>query len=322
MKKEEILDKINNVMYWQHRIDLGDGVCTSGESRIDGFKIFELDGRLDGKSVLDIGAWDGGASFKAKELGAGRVLVTDVWRDPPNNKSRWENIRNSDEGFLCAREILNADVEQKNISIFDMTEETVGKFDIVLFLGVLYHLPHPLKALEIISAICNETVVLESAVFYFPPDSPNAYLEKEPLMKFRGEYGWFPNKECVEMMLRQVGFKKIEYPRTPNPFSNRDAHAGVIVRSVVASNFKNDAAIGNPLLPDTPVIILNTDRGNMDISAPEARKVRIQWSAHKFQGWIDKDAVQFLNQKPPAFYETKTADQGLKMQRLLLKAYK
>ena len=92
---------------------------------------------LAGKTVLDIGAWDGYYSFEAERRGASRVVATDhyCW-----SGDGW----GTREGFDLAHRLLGSRVEAIDIDVSEIRPETVGTFDIVLFLGVLYHLPEPL----------------------------------------------------------------------------------------------------------------------------------------------------------------------------------
>lgn len=207
MNREEMLGKINRVKYWRHRIDLGNGIYTPGSHAFD---YPRMPGDLSGKTVLDIGAWDGMYSFEAERRGARRVLATDVWHDPKWSKELWEGIRGGAEGFLTAREILGSKVEYKNIDVYDISSETVGEFDIVLFLAVLYHLPDPLLALRKIASVTKEMVVVESAVV-------KTRSENIPLMVFNytnllpgKEPSFTPNLLCLKQLILAAGFKNVE----------------------------------------------------------------------------------------------------------------
>jgi tRNA (mo5U34)-methyltransferase len=124
-------------MRWFHSIDLGDGLITQGEAKSlvviseEAKTIFKHG--VSGKSVLDIGAWDGAFSFEAERRGARDVLATDhfCWSGPG-----W----GSKEGFDFARQRLGSAVRSLDIDVPDLSIEAVGgQFDTVLFLGVLYH---------------------------------------------------------------------------------------------------------------------------------------------------------------------------------------
>jgi tRNA (mo5U34)-methyltransferase len=129
---------------WYHTIDLGQGIVTRG---VDDTPLrlarLDLPSSFAGRSVLDIGAWDGFFSFDAERRGASRVVATDhySWHGPG-----W-GTNDGKAGFKLAREILGSRVEDDDIDVMELSPERVGTFDVVLFLGVLYHLRHPLLAL-------------------------------------------------------------------------------------------------------------------------------------------------------------------------------
>ena len=205
--RKEILEKINRVKYWRHRIDLGNGIYTPGTHAFDYLRMPE---DLRGKTVLDIGAWDGMYSFEAEKRGAKRVLATDIWHAPRINKEFWGGVREGMEGFLIAREILGSKVEYKNIDVYDISPETVGEFDIVLFLATLHHLPDPFLALRKIASVTKEMLVVESQVV-------KTRSEDIPLMAFNytnlpagKEPSFTPNLLCLKQLILAAGFKNVE----------------------------------------------------------------------------------------------------------------
>lgn len=115
-----------------------------------------------------------------------------------------------------AKEILGSKVEYLDMDVHDISPENIGRFDIVLFLGVLYHLKYPLMALEKIAEVTKELIIVESEYFrsliklallrYAEGDSYN----QDPTNQF------IPNTACIKGMLKDVGFRKIEVIyRTP-----------------------------------------------------------------------------------------------------------
>ncbi|HET7224173.1 MAG TPA: DUF1698 domain-containing protein [Candidatus Eisenbacteria bacterium] len=187
---------------WWHRIDLGNGLVTPGrDDTARKLKLIRMPERLDGKSVLDIGAWDGFYAFEAERRGAARVLAID-----------WDSWGHggwgSKEGFDLAHEALNSRVESRVMDAMELSPERVGMFDLVLYLGVLYHVRHPLLALEKVFSVTREQLVLEThAVFgYRKP-----VLEFYPGTELLGDAtNWFvPNPAAVEGLLRAAGFRRI-----------------------------------------------------------------------------------------------------------------
>jgi tRNA (mo5U34)-methyltransferase len=197
--------------YWFHSIDLGNGVVTPGAKSVDLLRA-EAEAifgplSLGGKSVLDIGAWNGHFSFEAKRRLAARVLATDHHCWTPEVQGR--------ATFDLARTALNLEIEELDIDVPELTPDRIGQFDVVLFLGVLYHLVDPIRALHNVFALTKEVAVVEThldlhglgrpaMVFY-----PGAELNNDPTN------WWGPNRECVEALLKLVGFGRIVY--RPHP---------------------------------------------------------------------------------------------------------
>ncbi len=158
MTKAELQARIDRVQ-WYHEFDFGDGLkaasCTPDvrpHRRIWRFIERQLDA-LDfrGKTVLDIGCWDGYWSFYAERRGAKSVLATD------DRTQNWS----SGEGLPLARQLLQSRVEtRQDVSVYRLAslERT---FDIILCLGVYYHLFDPLFAFAQIRHCCHPgTLVL------------------------------------------------------------------------------------------------------------------------------------------------------------------
>mgnify|MGYP001210646849 CR=1 FL=1 len=186
---------------WFHAMDLGQGVVTPG--RIDVAKQtlprLKLPASLAGKTVLDIGAWDGFFSFEAERRGAERVLATD--------SHAWYTRK---PAFELARRALGSKVEDYDIDVMDLSPERIGSFDVVLFLGVLYHLRHPMLALEKVRSVCAGHLILETVT--------DLVWTRYPVMRFypgselAGDASnWFgPNPAAVVGMLKAVGFSRVE----------------------------------------------------------------------------------------------------------------
>jgi tRNA (mo5U34)-methyltransferase len=191
---------------WFHSFELGDeainglGSYDALKTRAD--RLFE--GVVQDRTVLDVGAWDGFFSFAAEQQGAARVLATDhfCW-----SGQGWGNKA----GFDYVHAKTSSRVESLDIDVFDLSPQTVGRFDVVLFLGVLYHLRDPFGGLERVASVCDEVLMIETAGAMF--DCP------EPVMRFHlgselnndATNFWSPNPSCLENMLRELGFKRIEF---------------------------------------------------------------------------------------------------------------
>jgi tRNA (mo5U34)-methyltransferase len=222
MTTAELQDQVNRIKWW-HRIDLRNGIVTPGpDNTVERLKLLGLPADLSGKTVLDIGAWDGAFSFEAERRGARRVLAVDefVWAG-----KGW----GSKAGFECARQILNSKVEDLLLDVYDLSPEKVGRFDLVLFAGVLYHLKHPLLALERVASVCGDQLILSSHVDLIGLQRPA--IAFYPGKEYNGDKSnWCgPNIAALEAMLQTVGFKKIELfassPLTPD-FPDQEIYAG------------------------------------------------------------------------------------------------
>src|SRR3974390_1449716 len=145
-------DEMRSGKGWWHSFELPDG------SRIDGvhdvgvlkqrIAHFPIPEDLHGQRVLDICTWDGWYSFEMERRGA-RVMAIDNWDNPR---------------FRQVHAMLGSRVEYRRMDLYELTRERVGRFDIVLFMGVLYHLKHPLLALERVCALTTGMAAVESFV--------------------------------------------------------------------------------------------------------------------------------------------------------------
>jgi tRNA (mo5U34)-methyltransferase len=158
MTPEEKRSLINTRSDWFHSIDVGDGIVTPGAVSTDYerylLKMLQLPGRLDGLRVLDIGTYDGFWAFECERRGAAEVVAIDV--NPIDCRC-----------FKIARDVLGSSVKYHHIGVYEMDEEALGgKFDLVLFPGVFYHLRHIIMSFDNIWKILKPggTVLVESHV--------------------------------------------------------------------------------------------------------------------------------------------------------------
>ncbi|HJU15596.1 MAG TPA: TIGR04290 family methyltransferase [Stellaceae bacterium] len=202
---------------WFHNIDLC-GVATAPDHFLGDYPAVKwrrfadaLPADLTGKSVLDIGCNGGFYSIEMKRRGADRVLGLDF--DP-------DYLRQA----RFAAETLGFTIEFRELSVYDIAR--LGeRFDIVLFLGVLYHLRHPLLALDLIrehvmgdlfvcqslqrgdpglSAVAEDYPFWDAAIFE-RPDFPRMFFIEH---RYAGDNTnwWIPNRACTAALLRSAGF--------------------------------------------------------------------------------------------------------------------
>jgi tRNA (mo5U34)-methyltransferase len=221
--RAEIERRVAELGPWFHNLDLC-GVRTAPDHFLGDYPALKwrqfseaVPGDLSGRTVLDIGCNAGFYALEMKRRGAERVLGID-----------------SDETYLAqarfAAEVVQADIEFINLSVYDVA--ALGeRFDLVLFMGVLYHLRHPLLALDLIhehvardrllfqtmlrgcgkiERMASDYPFTERAVFDEPGAPRLAFVED----RFAGDptNWWIPNAACAEAMLRSAGFEILQRP--------------------------------------------------------------------------------------------------------------
>lgn len=224
-KKQTLEERVRELDPWFQNIDLGHGIQTAPDHFLGDYPAFKfarfadaLPKDMEGRSVLDIGCNAGFYSVEMKKRGAGRVLGID-----------------SDERYLAqarlASEVLGLEeIEYCKLSVYDVAQ--LGEcFDLVIFMGVLYHLRHPLLALDLIrehvagDLMLFQTMQRGSASVYPVPEDhpfhvpdtfePPTYFDDPgyPKLHFiERSYAqdwtnwWAPNAACTQAMLRAAGF--------------------------------------------------------------------------------------------------------------------
>jgi tRNA (mo5U34)-methyltransferase len=204
---------------WFHNMDLG-GVWTApdhflGNYPNEKFQRFapHLPADLSGKSVLDIGCNAGFYSIEMKRRGAGRVVAID-----------------SDDRYLAQARFASDtlgfdDIEFAKLDVYDVG--ALGeKFDVVIFMGVLYHLRHPLLALDLIHEhVAGDLLLFQSMQrgsshvlaleedyefketdLFFETGYPKLHFVEQRYAKDWTNW-WVPNRACSEAMLRSAGFR-------------------------------------------------------------------------------------------------------------------
>lgn len=223
LEAAEIRRRVEALGDWFHNLDLN-GVQTAPHHFLGDYPNVKWRGfahaipeDLRGRSVLDIGCNAGFYSIEMKRRGAARVLGID-----------------SDPAYLSqaafAAEVKQVDVEFRRLSAYDVGQ--IGeRFDIVLFMGVFYHLRHPLLALDLIHEhVAGDTLVFQSmlrgATDVAPVGEDYEFWEVEmfdqpafPRLHFiEHRYSddptnwWVPNRACAEAMLRSAGFEITDHP--------------------------------------------------------------------------------------------------------------
>jgi tRNA (mo5U34)-methyltransferase len=223
LSPEEIRRRASSLGNWFHNIDLG-GVRTAPDHFLGDYPAIKwrrfadaLPQDLSGCSVLDIGCNGGFYSIEMKRLGADRVLGID-FDDEYLEQARF------------AAEMLGYDIEFRRLSVYDVG--ALGeRFDVVLFMGVLYHLRHPLLALDLIHEhVAKDLLVFQSMQRGSPEEDKveeNYPFKQTDIFESPGwpklhfiehRYAddptnwWVPNAACSAGMLRSAGFEIMAHP--------------------------------------------------------------------------------------------------------------
>ncbi|MBV8199630.1 MAG: DUF1698 domain-containing protein [Acidobacteria bacterium] len=176
MTGEQLAEEVERLRPWFHAIELPHGVATKRESA--GTEpadhpagTWEVVRRqlpsLAGKSVLDVGCGAGFYSVEAKRLGAARVLGVDA---------RQHEIRQA----LLVRRALGLDIELRRQSVYKLSPARLGRFDVVLALGLIYHCKHLVLALERLFAVTGGLLIVETEVLAEPAPPPAASAAGSP----------------------------------------------------------------------------------------------------------------------------------------------
>lgn len=224
LTREQIQQRVRELGKWFHNLDLR-GVKTAPDHFLGDYPRFKFEtfadaipADLKGHSVLDIGCNAGFYSLEMKRRGAGRVVGID-----------------SDPAYLAqarfAAEVCRAeDIEWRQMSVYDVPQLR-EKFDVVIFMGVLYHLRHPLLALDLIHEhVARDLLIFQSmqrgsnevqAIGENPSFHETEMFERPgfPCLYFiEKKYAndptnwWIPNRACSEAMLRSAGFEIVGHP--------------------------------------------------------------------------------------------------------------
>ena len=224
---------------WYHSIELAPGKVTPGRAPLEAWneelRALQMP-PLAGKSLLDIGAYDGFFSFAAERLGASRVVALDhyawsadmaaymnEWRaaqstrapiGAPHNTVHWRPNELPGRGPFDAAHALFASRVEPIVADFMLAPpESIGAFDVVLLLGVLYHLEEPLTAVRRAFALTADggTCIIETEAVELPAVGDRAVCEFFPGQELNGDASnwWAPNAAALAGMCRAAGFSSV-----------------------------------------------------------------------------------------------------------------
>ncbi|APR80481.1 Methyltransferase type 11 [Minicystis rosea] len=217
LSREQIEERVQRLGPWFHNLDLG-GVQTAPQHFLGDYPSCKwrafaraIPADLRGKSVLDIGCNAGFYAIEMKRRGADLVVGID-----------------SDERYLAqaelAAQVLGVSIELRPLSVYEVAR--LGRrFDVVLFMGVLYHLRHPLLALDLIAEHVAEDMLVFQAMqrgsdevtplaedypfaevdVFDMPGYPKLHFVEHRYAQDQTNW-WIPNRACAEAMVRSAGF--------------------------------------------------------------------------------------------------------------------
>lgn len=229
--------EIAQVPFWWHSINIH-GHVTHGLVPLSRLEQVWRDAQipsLTGKSVLDIGAWDGGFSFMAERAGAQRIVALDsyAWERKTGaayklyqeltaaGVSATEERLNltvdrvslpGKQGFDTARRLLGSRVESIYADFMTADIDSLGGFDVVLYLGILYHQIHPMLALQRLAQVTKELAVIETEAIRISGYENRSLCEFFETTELNNDYTswWAPNRRALEGMCRAAGFSRVE----------------------------------------------------------------------------------------------------------------
>jgi tRNA (mo5U34)-methyltransferase len=244
-RRRRLAQRVEAVPFWWHSIDLGDGIVTPGHKSAESLRTeFEQLALPDlrGRSVLDIGGWDGYFAFEAERRGAARVGVVDhyMWSmDSPGQQAYWRRCMAEGvaprpyhetefwhpdtlpgkAGFDLVREALGSSVEPIVADFMTCDLAALGSWDVVLYLGVLYHMEEPLTALRRVAAVTRQLAVVETEAVVVAGHEDDALWRFFPGAELNGDVSnwWAPNLAGVSAALAAAGFATTRPTHGPPP---------------------------------------------------------------------------------------------------------
>jgi tRNA (mo5U34)-methyltransferase len=214
--------QVSSYPFWYHKIELPGGIVTPGWAPLSP-AAYRIPQDLTGKRVLDVGAWDGYWTFQALKNGAKQAVAIDDFSDYMGHVK--ESDRKAWATFDFCRDALGYGpdrCQRYEMQVYDVNEANLGRFDVIFFFGVLYHLRYPLLALDRLAAICDGEIYVESAILDdFSPyrgGLNQGYPGGQIVMEFYPDkqYGendtnwWVPTVHCMAHMVRAAGFPNID----------------------------------------------------------------------------------------------------------------
>lgn len=269
--KEDLERMVEEAGYWFHSIDLGQGVVTPGRKPLE-----DLNNNVEwmklpsvrGKSVLDIGTYDGWFAFHCERDGASRVVALDhyVWElDMVTIDALWKeaNARGATfeydaddyrrrrelpgkRPFDTAHRVLNSKIEPVYSDFMTVDTATLGTFEVVLYLGVLYHVQHPLEAMRRLASVTAEggVAIIHTNAVVVPGFEDIALCELLTGSQFQNDPSnwWLVSEKAMLDMCEMAGFKRAEIVATSEqPTKRLSLRERLRIRTRIKQAFRKPA---------------------------------------------------------------------------------
>lgn len=228
---QKAVEWVDDLVGWFHSVDLPQGVTTPGgrgwQTRA---QIFDIADRVAGASVLDLGAMEGGDTFCAEDAGAHSVTACDVdnyfgydlggniaWdyvvdryltEQSQGPEREWAFLNSKRIGFELCRRARGSKATRLSAPVYELDPLTHGVFDVTYCFGLLYHLRHPLLAIDRLRAVTGQVALVNNQITHEGDgDTVRFYADT-----WRGSYtNWFvPTPEAFLGMLSSSGFARLE----------------------------------------------------------------------------------------------------------------
>jgi tRNA (mo5U34)-methyltransferase len=190
---------------WHQRFQLAPGVYTPGANDVEFLLAQAAIPDISGATVLDIGTTNGGLAFEMERRGAAHVVAVDIY------DGNWF-------GFDAIKTFLKSKVEYHCASVYELPRVFASPFDIVAFWGVLYHLRHPLLALDAIRTVTRGSVMIETAVFDHAArevETPTLYFHRYDDLNKDGSNWFEPTVKALTDMCESSGLRPVAVKSWP-----------------------------------------------------------------------------------------------------------
>jgi tRNA (mo5U34)-methyltransferase len=208
----------DSVPLWFHTFALGHGIYTPGVARDHVYRLAAIGAeRFAGRSVLDVGGFDGFYSFLAEHRGARRVVTIDNEQYVQWVQARFGISLVGGAGFRAIADVLDSGVEYHRMDALDV-RELRERFDLVLCFGILHRVTDPIALLRALADVMTPQgeLILETYGSRLPRETAAAEVH-EPGAVYRRDdfvYWGFP-AEGLRRLARLAGLNDVDIIDTP-----------------------------------------------------------------------------------------------------------